>query len=472
MFERVVTLFAALTVCDATMVDRVFAQRAPGGVSSDREKSIPSGRPGVPKRPKLWMWLIDEDIPFFRDNLATLEPALQEALSNSDEDIRKDAACVIARIGPPALSLEPTLVQRIDADPSRFVRIHLYGAARSIGAQSANMLAALRTRFANLEKEPDGLFHENGYTATDERFEVAHALLKLDDDAARKAQCREFLLRWLKPAPENLSGMMLEDYWSHCWVAVNAVETTGGPREAIPLLEAMLKDPHRKAWVSMRVSALLSVLDAPPLADPVKAPPLEDRAKTSTKEELLTVPAAPLIPFGLTPNAPLPGNRGDASIRHRMEFPKRKLTVSCDDGGEVIVVNRADQEKRLRAPVKSYWSQLAFTPDGLYIFALANTRTVAPPSLADSIHRIRLPSESEALEATSQERLLPTTGLRCPGFKDAFVTQLCATSKDGKRLLVMAGYTETFNSSSGRVYVDFRPFFLDVDSKTLSAVMP
>jgi hypothetical protein len=45
-------------------------------------------------------------------------------------------------------------------------------------------------------------------------------------------------------------------------MAVTVVENTGSPREAIPLLQAMLKEPHRKAWVYIKVSRALEALGA------------------------------------------------------------------------------------------------------------------------------------------------------------------------------------------------------------------
>lgn len=138
--------------------------------------------------------------------------------------------------------------------------MYLYGAVRSIGAKSERTVSTLRARFVALEREPDVRPKENDYTAADERIEVASALLNLDDSPARKNQYLDFVLKWLKPAPQDLTGAKLDDFWEHRWIAVTVVENTGTPREAKSFLEAMLKEPHRRGWVYPKVSRALDAL--------------------------------------------------------------------------------------------------------------------------------------------------------------------------------------------------------------------
>jgi len=45
-------------------------------------------------------------------------------------------------------------------------------------------------------------------------------------------------------------------------MAVNSLESMEGATEAIPLLEAMLKEENAKSWVSVHVPRVLGVLKA------------------------------------------------------------------------------------------------------------------------------------------------------------------------------------------------------------------
>jgi len=208
------------------------------------------------------MWLPDNDVPFFKQNLAIVEPVLRDALANPNDKIRHNAAYVVEEIGPAARSLEPVLIERIEKEPNRFVRLYLYGAARSIRASSPKMVVLLRARFSTLEKEPDVRANDADYTATDERIEVASVLLNIEDSIPGRAKYREFVLAWLKPPPPDLLSKKLGDYWEHRWIAVTVIENSGAPREAIPLLEAMLKEPHRKGWVYLKVSRAIDAIKA------------------------------------------------------------------------------------------------------------------------------------------------------------------------------------------------------------------
>ncbi|HEV8003083.1 MAG TPA: hypothetical protein VGP63_24570 [Planctomycetaceae bacterium] len=458
---RVVISLVVVTVCHVVSDKASFGQDASANASAEkREKLLRSARARMQKWPKLGMWLPQDDVPFFSDNFVTVEPVLRGALSDSNEDVRKGAAYVIRGIGPKALSLEPTLVERIERDPSRLVRMYLYQAARSAGGRSDKMLACLRRRFGALEKERDLRQLNDDYTATAERIEVASALLKLDTEPARKTQYRDFVLRWLKPPPAGLEYSELKQYWEHCWIAVNVVENTGGPREAASLLEAMRKDPRRKAWVYVKVSRALEAIAA--------------EAGQKTRLNALNSDQARLRSLF----ASSPGQEGKelpnrkAGSEHRVEWPNRNLTVSFDDNGDAIVVSRAGEEKRLTLPSGSFWGEPVFTPNGKYVFALENRGSQRRGFSESSIDRIQLPDASEGLDSIRNERILSTSGLQCPGFKDPCVHEIYAASQNGKRLLVQVRYTDSVKSSSSSTYYVYRPFFLDTESKSLKVVEP
>src|ERR1700730_9692627 len=111
---RIVLLLVVLAVCDLGSDRALSGQNASGTSAENREKLLRSARTRAQKWPQLGMRLPEDDIPFFSDNFAVIEPVLREALGDSNEDVRKGAAYVIRRIGLSAVSLEPTLVERIE----------------------------------------------------------------------------------------------------------------------------------------------------------------------------------------------------------------------------------------------------------------------------------------------------------------------------------------------------------------------
>jgi hypothetical protein len=257
-----VIMLASWIACHAVFVGFALAQSGSGPSTAGRDEVVRGALARIKKWPKLGMWLADIDVPFFKQNLAVVEAVLRDALADPDQNIRHNAAYVVDKIGPAARSLEPVLIERIEKEPNRFVRLYLYGAVRSTGASSQKMVALLRARFRALEKEPDVRANDMDYTATDERIEVASILLNVEDSIPGRAKYREFVLSWLKPPPPDFQGKKLEDYWEHRWIAVTVIENSGTPGEAIPLLEAMLKEPHRKGWVYVKVSRAIDAIKA------------------------------------------------------------------------------------------------------------------------------------------------------------------------------------------------------------------
>jgi hypothetical protein len=257
----VIVLLGSWLAFNARLPGLAFGQSRSGRPSPQgRDEIVRGAEARVKKWSKLGMWLPDRDVPFFKENIAVVEPILSAALANPDEKIRQNAAYVVGEIGPAALSLEPALIERIEKEHNRFVRLYLYGAAHSIGAKSQKMVALLRARFVAMEKEPDVRTNDADYTATDERIYLASALLKLDESNSRRLQYRDFVLGWLKQPPADLRGKKLDDYWEHRWIAVTSIENSGTPQEAIPYLQAMLTEPHRKGWVYVKVSGALDAL--------------------------------------------------------------------------------------------------------------------------------------------------------------------------------------------------------------------
>jgi hypothetical protein len=206
------------------------------------------------------MWLPEKDVPFFRQNLRDVQDVLRDALRSSNDEIRQRAAYVVGEAGPTALPLEPVLMERIQKEPIRLIRMYLYRAAGSVRARSEKMLAVLKERMSSLAKEPELRPRPYDYTPIDERIDVAAALFVLDGSPERKHEYQDVVLRWLAPPPKDLPPQKLDDYWEHRWIAVIAVEQMTGATAAIPLLEAMLKEPGAKPWVHVHATRVLGAL--------------------------------------------------------------------------------------------------------------------------------------------------------------------------------------------------------------------
>jgi hypothetical protein len=404
MHRRTLALVAAMVTLELIQNGAFVCQRGPHDASAnDNAPHDTSENAGVrqaavnrvKKWPQLGMWLPEKDVPFFKNHLTVLEPVLRDALANSDDHIRQDAAYVIRAIGAAALPLEPLLVQRMEVESNRTVRMYLYAAARSIGATSEKMLALLKARYAALDKEPDVRIHDSDYTVVDERIELAAALWALDDAPKRQADYRDFILQWLKPVPTNLSGPMRDAYWDHRWMAVTVIENTGSPREAILPLQAMLKERDRKAWVDVKVCRALEALRGGRFSA------AESPRPKSAGQDLLE------LLFGRSQSNdektdPAQGPKPE----HRRDFPGRHLNVAFDDGGAAIIVSRDGREKRLAPPVGSFWGEPLFTADGRYLFVIANSGSQSGGYTPESIYRVALPDSRTGLDAATKERLL------------------------------------------------------------------
>ena len=170
------------------------------------------------------------------------------------------AAYVIEELGYQAKSLEAHVLNALQTESDRTVRMYFYNALRSIGADEHPTLTDLRNHFLSLSTQKDGPTAGECYTVSDERITIASALFVLDKDLLHRSEYLDEVLQWLKPPNADLGPSELEAYWEHRWSAVIAVEYMTGAEEAIPLLEAMLSEQPTKPWVSTHVPRALKAL--------------------------------------------------------------------------------------------------------------------------------------------------------------------------------------------------------------------
>jgi hypothetical protein len=200
-----------------------------------------------------------EQVPFFANNLTTVQDVLAAALGHSNEDVRYRAAYVIDEIGSPAVAIESDLARRIELEPSAHVRIYIYNALRSIRAERPPSIAALRARYDALAPlEPTGT--SSNHEIVQEGIYLAAALFVLDGESMQRPEYEERVLKWLRPPSGGLDAAEPEEFADHRWSAVNSVEHMHGADAAIPLLEAILADPERPSWVEIHVPRALQAL--------------------------------------------------------------------------------------------------------------------------------------------------------------------------------------------------------------------
>ncbi|MHC4797851.1 MAG: hypothetical protein ACYTF1_14505, partial [Planctomycetota bacterium] len=83
----------------------------------------------------------------------------------------------------------------------------------------------------------------------------------LTDYGDESSDCYKYLLSWLKPPSSGLSIIELARYWDMRCEAVNALEGMKQAKEAVPFLEAMLKEDVTKDWVKVHVPRVMQSIE-------------------------------------------------------------------------------------------------------------------------------------------------------------------------------------------------------------------
>jgi hypothetical protein len=205
------------------------------------------------------MYLPDqEQIDFLHSNLTDVTPELEAAVSHKNSDVRQRAAYVIGKIGPDAKALGKRLFEQLKSEPEQLVQIYIIDALGAIRFTDDEVIAFLTKKYESLSDKnvPPNLFGGE-YAEVDEKINVAGVLNVLTEPKSRD-QYLDFVTQWLPPPSGDMS--LAGGYWERRWMAVNSLEGMEGATEAIPLLEAMLKEENAKSWVSVHVPRVLGVL--------------------------------------------------------------------------------------------------------------------------------------------------------------------------------------------------------------------
>jgi hypothetical protein len=233
------------------------------GKTMTKPSSQPQNTQGlVDSWASMGMYLPDQQqVESLHANLANVSPELEAAVSHKNPDVRQRAAYVIGKIGTDANALGKVLFDQLKKESEQLVQIYLIDALGAIRFKDDEVIEFLEKKYASLSDEnvPPTLFGGGKYSEVDEKINLAGVLYVLADDDSREKYL-DFVTRWLPPPGKDMSQAEIGGYWERRWMAVNSLEGMEEATEAIPLLEAMLKEENAKSWVSVHVPRVLGVL--------------------------------------------------------------------------------------------------------------------------------------------------------------------------------------------------------------------
>ncbi len=210
------------------------------------------------------MWLPDKkQVAFFVGNFDGTKDLLTSKLSDPNDDVRQRAAYVIEQLGPTAKPTEGALASALSKEKVPLVRVYLCNALRAVGSSDKEALAELRKLLRASGNDKDTL---------EQRIYAAAALSTLSNDPKESSECIDYVCQWLKAPDDKLSPAELEKYWDLRWSAVNAVADMKQAQQAIPLLEKMLNEPGKRAWVDVHVPTALAALKGTPAPQHISSP--------------------------------------------------------------------------------------------------------------------------------------------------------------------------------------------------------
>jgi len=192
----------------------------------------------------------EEEIEFFASNLAAVETQLGTALVNPDSRVRMHAAHVIGQIGPPAARNAPAMTAAFQKETDPSVRHFMIYAMGTVRSADAEMIRVLTERFGALSSE--NVPPPADYSSTsevDEKIQIAATLYVLSEDSADRQRYFDFVTQWLREPPAGLSEELVEGWWDRRFDAVGALARMPGATDAVPLLEALLKDAEERPWL-------------------------------------------------------------------------------------------------------------------------------------------------------------------------------------------------------------------------------
>jgi hypothetical protein len=145
-------------------------------------------------------------------------------------------------IGPDARSLGSTLIERLQVEPNRGVRIYLLESLRKIHDDAPSTTMVLKQRFAALSDASEPEEHSKNrfdYLEADEKIHIAATICALDAGSDR-VQYVNYLLDWLRDSA-SVEGMKRYYVWHRRREVVLLLEYASDIKmQAKPLLESIL----------------------------------------------------------------------------------------------------------------------------------------------------------------------------------------------------------------------------------------
>jgi len=180
----------------------------------------------------------EEDVAFIRNRLPESLAALQAGLAHDNEHIRMSSAYVAEKLGLQASPLVPTMIERLQSEPTAIIRVYIACALAGVGQVDSDGIRRLQDSFRSEENE-------------EAKTDIAGALVRL-----RSPQEESTAWQWLVQSlevfppdpPSELDAQQI--FWERRWGAVRHLRAIRGYDDVLlPLLRAMKVNPQTPRWV-------------------------------------------------------------------------------------------------------------------------------------------------------------------------------------------------------------------------------
>lgn len=205
---------------------------------------------------EMGMFLPDEEqCAFFREHLQATQSALADSLAHPSDGVRSRGAYVIACLGRDARGLLPAVTDALEQEDQHFVRIYLIQALCGLDETDPLAIRVLRR-----------VFEESH--STEEKIYAAAALYVVSRDSVERDEMEDYVCQYLAPCDSSAVQESEVPCKELQWSAVNAVRNMEGARDAIPLLEELLRRKDAAQWVHTHVPAALDGIRGGPGSKP------------------------------------------------------------------------------------------------------------------------------------------------------------------------------------------------------------
>ena len=178
------------------------------------------------------------DVVIVRKELPKSLTDLRFALANTNQNVRVSSAYVAGELGFQAISLIPTLTERLQIDSEPIVRVYIALAIADIGQVDSNAISKLEECFQSEGND-------------DAKTAIAGALVRLRSPEEEKGAW-QWLLNSLRAFPPNPPAEFKAQYafWECRWTAVKQVRAVQGEDEVVlQLLKRLKANPLTPQWL-------------------------------------------------------------------------------------------------------------------------------------------------------------------------------------------------------------------------------